>query len=87
MSNYDREEINLSELERKFGSYDCGGATYYATRQIELSKHVLAGSDNEPERYIIEGSVPGYDEEGNPVEICVFSLQLKGEEMETENLN
>lgn len=47
--NEEGEEINLSELERKFGGYGCEGATYYATGQMKLNKRVFAGDFNDPD--------------------------------------
>lgn len=86
----DGEEINLSALEREFGSYDFEGHTYYAARQMELTNRLFAGCYNdaeEGEEYISEYSAPGYDENGNPVEIFMTFTQVKGEEIDPENLN
>lgn len=41
----------------------------------------------EGEEYISEYSAPGYDENGNPVEIFMTFTQVKGEEIDPENLN
>lgn len=32
-------------------------------------------------------SAPGYDENGNPVEIFMMFTEIKGEEVDPENLN
>jgi hypothetical protein len=72
----DGEEINLSALEREFGSYDFEGHTYYAARQMELTNRLFAGCYNDAE-----------DENGNPVEIFMTFTQVKGEEIDPENLN
>lgn len=83
-------EINLSNLEREFGSYEFEGKTYYATRQMEYTDRVFPGSwhdAEEGETYIQEWSAPGYDEEGNDVEIFMAFEQVKGEEVEGENLD
>lgn len=86
----DGEEINLSALEREFGSYDFEGHTYYAARQMELTNRLFAGCYNDAEdgdEYTEEYSAPGYDENGNPVEIFMTFTQVKGEEIDPENLN
>lgn len=86
----DGEEINLTALECEFGSYDFEGKTYYAARQMELTNRLFDGCYNdaeEGEEYISEYSAPGYDENGNPVEIFMTFTQVKGEEIDPENLN
>ena len=86
----DGEEINLSALEREFGSYDFEGHTYYAARQMELTNRLFAGCYNDAEdgdEYTEEYSAPGYDENGNPVEIFMNFTEVKGEEVDPENLN
>lgn len=68
----DGEEINLTALEREFGSYEFEGKTYYATRQMEYTNRVFPGSyadKYEDGSYMEEWSAPGYDAEGNKVEI------------------
>lgn len=85
----DGEEINLSALEREFGSYDFEGHTYYAARQMELTNRLFAGCYNDAEdgdEYTEEYSAPGYDENGNPVEIFMTFTQVKGEEIDPETL-
>lgn len=39
----DGEEINLTHLEREFGSYQFEGKTYYATRQMEFTSREFLG--------------------------------------------
>lgn len=39
------------------------------------------------DEYTEEYSAPGYDENGNPVEIFMTFTQVKGEEIDPENLN
>lgn len=39
----DGEEINLTTLEREFGSYQFEGKTYYATRQMEFTNREFLG--------------------------------------------
>lgn len=41
----------------------------------------------EGEEYVSEYSAPGYDENGNPVEIFMMFTEIKGEEVDPENLN
>lgn len=86
----DGEEINLTHLEREFGSYQFEGKTYYATRQMEFTNREFLGCFNEAEEgeeYVSEYSAPGYDENGNPVEIFMMFTEIKGEEAESSNLN
>lgn len=86
----DGEKINLSELERDFGSYELDGKTYYATRQMEYTNTAFPGSvfdKYEDGSYWEEWSAPGYDEEGNKVEIFMAFEQMTGEEVEPENLD
>lgn len=50
----------------------------------------FAGCYNDAEdgdEYTEEYSAPGYDENGNPVEIFMTFTQVKGEEIDPENLN
>lgn len=86
----DGEEINLAALECEFGSYHFEGKTYYAARQMELTNRLFDGCYNDAEdgdEYISEYSAPGYDETGTPVEIFMAFPQVKGEEVDPENLN
>lgn len=91
----DGEEINLTHLEREFGSYQFEGKTYYATRQMEFTGREFLGcfeEAEEGEEYVSEYSAPeysapGYDENGNPVEIFMMFTEIKGEEVDPENLN
>lgn len=86
----DGEELNFSNLEREFGSYELDGKTYYATRQMELTNRVFPGCYNDAEdgdEYTTEWSAPGYDENGNRVEIYMEFEEVKGEEVEPENRN
>lgn len=86
----DGEEINLKHLEREFGSYQFEGKTYYATRQMEFTNREFLGcfeEAEEGEEYVSEYSAPGYDENGNPVEIFMMFTEIKGEEVDPENLN
>lgn len=86
----DGEEINLKHLEREFGSYQFEGKTYYATRQTEFTDREFPGcfeEAEEGEEYVSEYSAPGYDENGNPVEIFMMFTEIKGEEADPENLN
>lgn len=86
----DGEEINLTNLEREFGSYDFEGKTYYAEGWMEPSSRLFPGCYNdaeEGEEYISEYSAPGYDENGTPVEIFMTFTEVKGEEVEPSNLN
>lgn len=46
----DGEEINLSALEREFGSYDFEGHTYYAARQMELTNRLLPDATTTPKK-------------------------------------
>lgn len=72
----DGEEINLSALEREFGSYDFEGHTYYAARQMELTNRLFAGCYNDAE-----------DGDEYTEEIFMTFTQVKGEEIDPENLN
>lgn len=45
----DGEEINLTTLEREFGSYQFEGKTYYATRQMEFTNREFLGCFEEAE--------------------------------------
>lgn len=86
----DGEEINLTNLECEFGSYELSGKTYYATRQMEPTSRLFPGCFNdveEGEEYTSEYSAPGYDENGTPVEIFMTFTEVKGEEVDPENLN
>lgn len=86
----DGEEINLTHLEREFGSYQFEGRTCYATRQMEFTNREFPGcfeEAEEGEEYVSEYSAPGYDENGNPVEIFMMFTEIKGEEVDPENLN
>ena len=86
----DGEEINLTALEREFGSYEFEGKTYYATRQMEYTNRVFPGSyadKYEDGSYMEEWSTPGYDAEGNKVKIFMTFEQMTGEEIDGENLN
>lgn len=86
----DGEEINLTALECEFGSYEFEGQTYYAACQMELTNRLFDGCYNDAEdgdEYTEEYSAPGYDENGNPVEIFMAFPQVKGEEVAPENLN
>lgn len=86
----DGEEINLTHLEREFGSYQFEGKAYYATRQMEFTSRGSLGCFEEAEEgegYVSEYSAPGYDENGNPVEIFMMFTEIKGEEVDPENLN
>lgn len=86
----DGGEINLKHLERGFGSYQFEGRTYYATRQMEFTNRGFLGcfgEAEEGEEYVSEYSAPGYDENGNPVEIFMMFTEIKGEEADPENLD
>lgn len=86
----DGEEINLTNLECEFGSYELEGKTYYAARQMEPTSRLFPGCYNEAEEgeeYISEYSAPGYDENGTPVEIFMTFTEVKGEEVDPSNLN
>ncbi|WP_418712265.1 hypothetical protein [Akkermansia sp.] len=86
----DGKKINLSNLEHEFGSYELDGKTYYATGQMECTCRVFPGSyadKYEDGSYMEEWSAPGYDAEGNKVEIFMLFEQMTGEEIEGENLN
>lgn len=86
----DGEEINLTALEREFGSYKFEGKTYYAARQMEYTNRVFPGSyadKYEDGSFLEEWSAPGYDAEGNKVEIFMVFEQMTGEEIDGENLN
>lgn len=86
----DDEEINLTNLECEFGSYEFEGKTYYAARQMEPTSRLFPGCFNdaeEGEEYTSEYSAPGYDENGTPVEIFMTFTEVKGEEVDPENLN
>lgn len=86
----DGEKINLSNLEREFGSYEFEGKTYYAARQMEYTNRVFPGCYNDAkdgDEYTSEWSTPGYDENGNRVEIYMEFEEVKGEEVEPENLD
>lgn len=86
----DGEEINLTALEFEFGSYEFEGQTYYAACQMELTNRLFDGCYNDAEdgdEYTEEYSALGYDENGNPVEIFMAFPQVKGEEVDPENLN
>lgn len=57
----DGEEINLTTLEREFGSYQFEGKTYYATRQMEFTNREFLGcfeEAEEGEEYVSEYSAP-----------------------------
>ena len=45
----DGEEINLTTLEREFGSYQFEGKTCYATRQMEFASREFLGCFEEAE--------------------------------------
>ena len=86
----DGEEINLSNLERQFGSYEFEGKTYYADRQMERTNRLFEGcwsNVEDGEEYKDEWSASGYGEDGKPVEIFITFTQTKGEETEDENLD
>lgn len=86
----DGEKINLTELDYRFGSYELDGKTYYASRQMERTNRVFPGwfgDASEGNEYADEWSAPGYDEQGNKVEIYMVFTQIKGEEMEDDNLD
>lgn len=86
----DGEEINLTALEREFGSYKVEGKTYYAARQMEYTNRVFPGSYADKYgdgSFFEEWSAPGYDAEGNMVDIYMVFEQMTGEEIEGENLN
>lgn len=71
-------------------NYDEEGRTYYATRQMEFTNREFLGcfeEAEEGEEYVSEYSAPGYDENGNPVEIFMMFTEIKGEEVDPENLN
>lgn len=58
----DGEEINLTTLEREFGSCQFEGRTCYATRQMEFTSRGFLGcfeEAEEGEEYVSEYSAPG----------------------------
>lgn len=86
----DGEEINLTHLERGSGSYQFEGKACYATRQMGFTSRGSPGCSEEAEEgegYVSGYSAPGYGENGNPVETFMMSTEIKGEEVDPENLN
>lgn len=83
--NAEGEEINLSGLANKYGSYDFEGKTYYATAYMDYSNDVFPGwygDAEEGEEYTDEFSAPGVDERGNAVIIYMRFNVVRGEEPE-----
>lgn len=56
-------------------------------RIFQQAFHTGFEEAEEGEEYVSEYSAPGYDENGNPVEIFMMFTEIKGEEVDPENLN
>lgn len=82
--------VDFHGLLKQFGGYVYQGRVYCATRQMTLSNRFFPGSMHhvgEGEEYLEEWSAPGYDTKGKKVELFMHFRQIKGQEVEPENLN
>lgn len=82
--------VDFHGLRKQFGGYVYQGRVYCATRQMELSNRYFPGCYQDAEdgmEYLEEWSAPGYDTKGKKVELFMRFRQIKGQEVEPENLN
>nr|DAG15724.1 MAG TPA: hypothetical protein [Caudoviricetes sp.] len=82
--------VDFHGLLKRFGGYVYEGKVYCATRQMELSNRYFPGCYQDAEdgmEYLEEWSAPGYDTKGEKVELFMRFRQVKGQEVEPENLN
>lgn len=82
--------VDFHGLRKQFGGYVYQGCVYCATRQMTLSNRFFPGSIHhagDGEEYLEEWSAPGYDTKGKKVELFMRFRQVKGQEVEPENLN
>lgn len=82
--------ISLAHLGRGPGSYQFEGKACYATRQMGFASRGPLGCPGEAEEgegYVSGYSAPGYGGNGNPVETFMMFTEIKGEEVDPENLN
>lgn len=82
-------KIKLSDLKFTFSSYEFQGKTYYAEFDF---RREYEGDDGwskleDGDEYLDFFYATAYDDEGNLFKISVWFKQIKGQEIDTENLD
>ena len=80
----------LEILARRFETYDFEGKKYTAKEEMQQTNRVFPGwygDAEEGDSYTDEWSADGYDEDGNEVCIIMRFEQVRGEELEPDQLN
>lgn len=80
MSN---ETINYGELDRKYGTVNFEGKTYWLAAVADFSNNVFPGGyqgAEEGDAYTTEFSCPAYDADGDEYRVCWQFETVKGEE-------
>lgn len=87
---YGASSVNFNDLRKKFGGFVYEGKVFCASEHMHPSDRVFDGcilDAKDGDEYIDEWCAFGFDIKGNRVVLYMTFQQVKGQEVEPENLN
>ena len=87
---YGASSVNFNDLRKKFGGYVFEGKVFCGVENMYPSNRLFDGCYSQVEdgeEYVEEWTALGYDIKGNRVQLYMQFKQVKGQEVEPENLN